>query len=218
MSTAALSHDHADHLGAPPATAKMGMVIFLVSEAMLFAGLIAGYIVLRGAVGGEWPPAGVPEGANIQLTFPPNFMNIVMIVNSAILISSSFALHFSEVQVAKHGKSGLPLLALTIVLGSIFLGVQAYEWMHLKHEGLWFPGGENGGSLFGVYGTTFFVTTGFHGLHVFVGLLLLVWCFLKQLFTRCYTPARHVSLNNVSLYWHFVDVVWIVVYLVLYVI
>jgi cytochrome c oxidase subunit 3 len=215
MSTAALTHAPTDHIGASPAASKMGMVIFLVSEAMLFAGLIAGYIVLRGAQGGAWPPEGAPD---IGLVFPPNFLNWVMIVNSAILITSSFTLHFSEVQIAKHGKSGLPMLALTILLGSIFLSVQAWEWLHLKHEGMWFPGGEHGGDLFGIYGTTFFVTTGFHGLHVFVGLLLLVWCFLKQLFTRCYSPARHVSLNNVSLYWHFVDVVWIVVYTALYVI
>ncbi len=217
MSTAALTHDHAEPEGASPATSKMGMVIFLISEAMLFAGLIAAYIVLRGPAS-VWPPEGAPD---IGLVFPPNLLNWVMIVNSVILISSSFALHFSEVQIAKHGKSGLPMLALTILLGSIFLSVQAWEWMHLKHEGMWFPGfgeGEHAGQLFGIYGTTFFVTTGFHGLHVFVGLLLLVWCFLKQLFTRCYTRERHISLNNVSLYWHFVDVVWIVVYFALYVV
>ncbi|MGC1481000.1 MAG: heme-copper oxidase subunit III [Chthoniobacterales bacterium] len=221
MSTAALTNDHTTPEGASPATAKMGMIIFLVSEAMLFAGLIAGYIVLRGTMGGEWPPAEVPEGANIGLQFPPTFMNWVMIVNSIILISSSFTLHFSEVQVAKHGKSGLALLGLTIILGTIFLCVQGWEWYHLKHEGMWFPTSSDDHhsySLYGVYGTTFFVTTGFHGFHVLVGILLLIWCFLKQLFTRCYTPARHVSLNNVSLYWHFVDVVWIFVYVVLYVV
>lgn len=216
MSTAALTHDHTTPEGASPATSKMGMVIFLASEAMLFASLIAAYIVLRGTA--EWPPEGAPD---IGLVFPPNLLNWIMIGNSILLISSSFTLHFAEVQVAKHGKSGLPLLALTILLGSIFISVQAWEWMHLRHEGMWFPTFSNEDhtyNLFGVYGTTFFVTTGFHGLHVFVGILLLIWCFLKQLFTRCYTPARHISLNNVSLYWHFVDVVWIVVYVTFYVI
>jgi len=219
MSTAAaLTSDHAESHGAPPATCKFGMIIFLLSEAMLFAGLIAGYIVLRGAVAGPWPPEGAPD---IGLTFPPSGLNLVMIANSIILISSSFALHFSEAAIIKRNKSGLGLLLLTMVLGAIFLSVQAWEWMHLKHEGMWFPsaeGGGHGGSLFGVYGTTFFVTTGFHGLHVFVGLLLLVWCFLRQLLTNCFTPARHAALANVSLYWHFVDVVWIVVYTALYVV
>jgi len=180
--------------------------MFLISEAMLFAGLIAGYIVLRTATPGDWPPAGAPD---IGITIPPSLLNWVMIINSGILIFSSFTLHAAEARIIKHGKSGLGLLGLTIVLGSIFLGVQAWEWAHLHHEGLWFD-------THGIYGSSFFVITGFHGMHVFVGLLLLVWCFLRQATTRCYNAQSHASLANVSLYWHFVDVVWIVVYVSLY--
>ncbi len=211
---AAPSHGH----GAPPATCRFGMTIFLLSEAMLFAGLIAGYIVLRGAHPGDWPPEGAPD---IGLTMPPSLLNWVMIANSAILISSSFAFHGAEVAIKNNGRSGLPWLLLTIVLGSIFLSVQAWEWFHLKHEGLWFPGvgdAHHAASLFGIYGTTFFVTTGFHGMHVFIGLLLILWCLLRQFFTRCFTPSAHSALDNVGLYWHFVDGVWIVVYTALYVI
>ena len=58
--------------------------------------------------------------------------------------------------------------------------------------------------------------TGFHGVHVFVGVLLILWCFLRQVFTRCFTPAHHVALENISLYWHFVDVVWLFLFAIVY--
>jgi len=184
------------------------MIMFLISEAMLFAGLIVTYIVLR--IGyGSWPPAGAPD-INLKLPHPTS-LNWVMIINSLILISSSLVFHQVEVSVKKKGKSGILPLMITILLGTIFLCVQGWEWHHLYSDGLWF-------NTFGVYGSCFFVTTGFHGMHVFVGLLLLTWCLLRQLFTRCFTPQRHVALDNVGLYWHFVDVVWIVVYTIFYVV
>lgn len=218
MSSAAISSSHeTEHHGAPPSTCRFGMIIFLLSEAMLFAGLIAAYIVVRGAHQGEWPPAGAPD---IGVQWPLTGLNIVMIVNSILLISSSFTFHFGEAAVKK-GKSGLPWLFVTIALGAVFLTVQGWEWMHLRHEGMWFPvfsNAEHQYHIFGIYGSTFFAITGFHGMHVFVGLMLILWCALKQLFTNCFTPQRHAALENVGLYWHFVDVVWIVVYTALYVI
>ncbi len=197
MSSAALTHDeHAGHASAPPHVAKFGMIMFLASEAMLFAGLIGGYIVLRLAQP-EWPPAGAPH-LPVLLTG----------INTIFLVTSSFTLHFAEVQVNK-GKTGLFLLLVTIGLGALFVGVQCYEWYHLHHEGLWF-------NTHGVYGSSFFVMTGFHGLHVIIGVLLIIWVFLRQLLTRCYTPTRHASLANVSLYWHFVDVVWLFLFSIVY--
>lgn len=208
MSSATLSHaESSEHHGAPPAVAKFGMIVFLVSEAMLFGGLIAGYIVLRLSHGEAWPP---PGAIDIGLTMPPSVLNWVMIVNTLILISSSFAFHAVE-NAVKKGKSGLFWLLLTIVLGVTFLSVQAWEWNHLRHEGMWFD-------TFGVYGSCFFVLTGFHGVHVCIGVLLITWCFLRQLCFRSFTPARHVALDNVGLYWHFVDVVWVFLYVILYVI
>lgn len=181
--------------------------MFLASEAMLFGGLIGAYIVLRLAQP-VWPPTGAPD---IGITWPLSSLNMVMIVNSLILIGSSFLFHAAEVSIKKHGKSGLGWLIATIVAGSIFLGVQAWEWMHLHHEGLWF-------NTHGVYGSCFFVMTGFHGLHVFIGVMLITWVFLRQLFTRCYHPQESTSLDNVGMYWHFVDVVWVFLYTILYVI
>lgn len=197
MSSAALTHDeHAGHASAPPHVAKFGMIMFLASEAMLFAGLIGAYIVLRLSVP-QWPPEGAP-------TLPVKLTGI----NTIFLVLSSFTLHYAEVQVNK-GKTGLFLMFVTILLGSLFVGVQCYEWYHLHHEGLWF-------NTHGVYGSSFFVMTGFHGMHVIVGVLLIIWVFLRQLLTRCYTPTRHASLANVSLYWHFVDVVWLFLFAIVY--
>jgi heme/copper-type cytochrome/quinol oxidase subunit 3 len=137
------------------------MLVFLASEAMLFAGLIGGYIVLRIAQGpGAWPPPGAPE---IGVKLPPTFLNLVMITNTVILLASSVTYHWGEVRMRKGG-SGLIGYGLTALFGTIFLGVQAWEWMHLKHEGMWF-------NSYGIYGSCFFTMTGFHGLHVFLGLL-----------------------------------------------
>lgn len=205
MSTAAITHDaHESHASAPPAVCKFGMIIFLISEGMLFAGLIAAYTVLRMSQSGfpwqenhAWPPGDLPH--------LPVFLTSI---NTIFLVSSSFTFHFSEVAVKK-GKSGLAWLFLTILLGATFVIIQGFEWTHLYHEGLWFDRG-------GVYGSSFFVITGFHGMHVAIGVLLIVWCFLRQVLTRCFTPARHVALENVALYWHFVDVVWLFLFTLLY--
>lgn len=207
MSSAALSYSFSDsldyleqeHQGAPPRVCKFGMIVFLLSEAMLFAGLIGGYIVLRLGCA-QWPP--LPE-------LPP-LPKVFTACNTIILICSSLAFHMVEVSV-KSGKTGRRWLFLTIVLGAIFLCGQAYEWTHLYHKGLWFH-------LGGVYGSSFFVLTGFHGAHVFIGVLLLVWCFLRQVFFKSFTQQHHVALDNVGLYWHFVDVVWVFLYTVLYLI
>lgn len=207
MTTAALAHDdaHAGHSHASPATSLFGMIIFLISEAMLFAGLLGGYFVLRWSengfpwqAGGAWPPEGVPVKLPILQTA----------MATVFLLSSSATYHLAEVAV-KRGRSGLGWLFATLALGSIFIGFQIYEWAHLHHEGLWFHTG-------GIYGSSFFIITGFHGLHVLIGLLLIVWVMGRQALTRCYTPQRHVSLANVGLYWHFVDVVWIFVFTLLY--
>jgi len=183
------------------------MILFLVSETMLFAGLIGAYIVLRWSLQAAWPPAGAP---NISLTRPPSFLNLVMLANTLILIASSLLLHRAGGVVKTRSTSGLFWMLTAMVAGGVFLGVQAWEWRHLQHEGLWF-------NTYGIYGSCFFVITGFHSFHILVGLLLMLWCFLKQLFTHCYTPEHTVSLDNVNLYWQFMTGAWIALYVILYV-
>ena len=196
MSTAALAAHETPH--APPRTAIFGMTLFLASEAMLFAGLIGGYVVLR-LSSPAWPPS--PEYPKLPV--------LLTGINTVFLIASSFTYHFAEVAVKK-GKKGLFWLGVTILLGSLFLAIQAYEWTHLYHEGLWFNKG-------GAYGSSFFLLTGFHGAHVAVGVLLILIAFFRQL-GGAYTAQNHTYLILAGMYWHFVDVVWIFLYSVLYLI
>jgi len=186
--------------------ARFGMIIFLASEAMLFAGLIAAYMILGAPqmLAGNWPPA-VPEGELPKLPI------LMTTINTVLLVLSSGTYHFAEVFIKKNrvGLCNLWLL-ISIVLGSTFLCVQAHEWYELKHEGLWFGTG-------GVYGSNFFILTGFHGLHVFVGVLLLTYSLLRGLLGH-FSADNHVFMENAGLYWHFVDVVWILVYLIIYII
>ena len=202
-------HDESEHR---PGLARFGMLVFLASEAMLFAGLIGAYIVLRIGEGAGWVPEGAP---NIGITFPPNFMNVVMLLNTVILVSSSFTYHWAEAAIKK-GQSGLGWMVVTSLFGAIFLGVQAYEWLHLKHLGMWFD-------TYGVYGSCFFVLTGFHGLHVFIGLLFVIGAMFRS-FKREMALGRGESLSGevetfeecTGLYWHFVDVVWVFLFAILY--
>ena len=97
---------------------------------------------------------------------------------------------------------------LTFLMGAFFIGGQIYEYANLVHEGL---------SLSSrAYGSVFYITTGFHGLHVAIGVALILWCFLRQVFTKCFTPSNHIALQNVALYWHFVDLVWVFVFTFFY--
>jgi cytochrome c oxidase subunit 3 len=197
MSTAALTaHDSPSDHHASQRTAVFGMTIFLASEAMLFAGLIAGYIVLR-LSSPAWPPS--PD--------LPKLPVVLTGINTVFLIASSFTYHAAEVAVKK-GKKGTAWLFLTVLLGSLFLCIQGYEWYHMHHEGLWFNKG-------GAYGSSFFVLTGFHGLHVLVGVLMIAWALIRQL-GGAYTAQSHTYLILAGMYWHFVDVVWLFLYSVLY--
>lgn len=177
-------------------TARFGMIIFLLSEAMLFAGLICGYIVLR--LGAEsWPPVGFQK-----------FPLPLTLINTAILVTSSGTYHWAE-GLIKKGKSGTFALFITLALGSVFLTLQGKEWFALKgEEHLWFNTG-------GIYGSCFFILTGFHGLHVFIGAILVALAWVRSLFGH-FTPERHTYLTLAGYYWHFVDVVWIGLVGVLY--
>ena len=199
----AIEHDHHAAPLTPPATCKLGMCIFLCSEALLFSGLITAYLVLRQAAG-SWPP---DFGDGIEL---PPMPKLLTGINTVILVSSSFVYHFAEVAVKK-GKSGAGWMLLSALMGATFVGVQCIEWTELYHEGLWFNKG-------GVYGSTFFTLTGFHGAHVCIGVLLILWCFFLQVTKGTFTAKRHVALENVGLYWHFVDVVWVLLFTILYLI
>ncbi|MEO6714860.1 MAG: heme-copper oxidase subunit III [Mycobacteriales bacterium] len=172
----------------------LGMVLFLASEVMFFAGLFGAYFSIR-ATAVDWPPVGL-EHLHWQL---PGFFTVVLVV-------SSFTLHLALNAIKRGNTSGLIMwTGVTIVLGAIFLAGQLYDYSTLDFT-----------IRDGVYGTTFFTLTGFHGAHVFGGLCYLV-IMLVRASTGQFTRHSHAAVEGASMYWHFVDVVWIVLFLILYV-
>lgn len=175
-----------------------GMVMFISSEIMLFGGLFAGYFYLRNQAA-IWPPEGIEHEIEVPIAA----------VLSAILISSSIAAHVGILGILNNNRTQFKIgMALAIVLGSIFIGGQIFEWFTLMDEGL------NAGS--GPYGATFYVITGFHGSHVIAGLLMLGVVLLRAVWND-FTPSRHRFAEAAVLYWHFVDVIWVFVFFTLYV-
>ncbi|HEY4684791.1 MAG TPA: cytochrome c oxidase subunit 3 [Dehalococcoidia bacterium] len=174
-----------------------GMVLFIASEIMLFGGLFAGYFYMRNQAD-AWPPEGVHE-----------LDALAGGILTAILVISGVIAHMGVVG-AKGGNHSLFILGIVgaIALGTIFIAGQAYEWFNLMDEGLT--------AKSGVYGSTFFVMTGFHGAHVIAGLAMLLVVFVRAL-SRDFTPTRHLFVDASVLYWHFVDVVWVFLYAILYV-
>jgi cytochrome c oxidase subunit III len=175
-----------------------GMVFFLASEAIFFANLIASYLYLRiraTGMGEPWPP----KGATLEVG--------LIIANTFILLSSSFPMHFAARSISKGNKRGLTInLILTIILGSTFLSIQAWEYTHADFT-----------PSTGVFGSTFFTLTGFHGAHVTAGVLFLLVCFFRSL-RGDFSKDRHFAVSAVEMYWHFVDIVWVVLFFVLYII
>ncbi len=174
-------------------TAKFGMKLFLASEFMLFAALFAAYIILRNS-GAIWlAPELVHHFSGLLNT---------ILINTAILVSSSVTYHFAESAI-EHGKSGVKWLFLTMAMGGYFVWGQYVEWMHLKHEGIWFD-------TEGQFGSLFFTITGFHGAHVLIGVLMIAYTMGRAMLGH-FSKHDHVFVKNVGYYWHFVDGVWIIV-------
>jgi cytochrome c oxidase subunit 3 len=176
---------------------KLGMWLFLAGDAMSFGGLIVGYGLLRHA-SSKWP---VPKDVlGINLTA---FMTFLLIVSSVWMVLALAAIQ--EGNKARFQK----FLGLVILGGALFLGCQAYEWTHLLGERLPELGISFTNNLFG---TTFFVLTGFHGMHV-TGGVIYNSCVLTAVSRGRYV-AKHVEIAG--LYWHFVDLVWILIFTFVY--
>jgi heme/copper-type cytochrome/quinol oxidase subunit 3 len=184
----------------PESWGKLGMWLFLAGDAMSFGALLAGYGALRFS-STDWPvPA---EKLGISLTA---FMTFLLICSSVTMVKGLAAIQQGD-------QAGLVRnLGLTILGGITFLGMQAYEWTHLIHGGLTLTGNPWGSPLFG---TTFFVLTGFHGMHVFSGVVYLI-CILVGATRGTYSPTNYTPVEIAALYWHFVDLVWILVFTFVY--
>jgi heme/copper-type cytochrome/quinol oxidase subunit 3 len=169
-----------------------GMIFFITSEALIFANIIAAYLYLEIRNGSWHLPTDI----------------LLPLVNTIILISSSFPAHWAGRSIAKGNQRNMKIgLLLTIILGSIFLGGQVYEY-----SGLF---GQNFTPQATVFGSSFFTLTGFHGLHVTVGVLFLLICLIRAL-RGDFTAKKHFVVQAGEMYWHFVDGVWIFVFSLVY--
>src|SRR5881409_2180128 len=186
-----------------PGWGKLMMWVFLCSDAMSFAGLLAAYGAVR-LGSSDWP---VPA---THLDVP------LTAVNTFILICSSVTM-VKALSAIRHGsrKGLLGFLAGTMLGGSIFLVIQAYEWTHLIHEGMSIQA--NPWGINSLFGATFFILTGFHGCHVLSGVIYLLCIFIRAS-QGAYTPETYSSVEIAGLYWHFVDLIWILVFTFVYLI
>lgn len=195
---------------------RYGMVLFIASEVMFFAawfwayfnvslfpgvtegfaGAVTGQVERSAMIGAAWPPAGLQ-------TFNPwhlPFLNTVILLTSGATVTwAHHALQHGDRRGTRNG------LILTVALGLLFTGVQAYEY---SHAAFGFSGN--------VYGATFFMATGFHGFHVIVGTIFLAVCLFRVMAGQM-TPKQHFGFEAAAWYWHFVDVVWLFLFSVIYV-
>ncbi|OLT10870.1 cytochrome B [Pseudonocardia sp. CNS-139] len=178
---------------------SVGTIVWLSSELMFFAGLFAIYFTARAQnpPGETWPPH--PTELNVPYA----------LVVTIILVASSFTCQFGVFAAERGDVFGLRRwYVLTLVMGTAFVVGQAYEYFQLaSHEGLTLSSS--------AYGTVFYLTTGFHGLHVTGGLIAFVYLLIRTTLSK-FTPQQATAAIVVSYYWHFVDVVWIGLFSVIY--
>ena len=174
----------------------LGMFLFIGSEIMLFGAFFSVYFFTRvvGQRYDEWPPP------------PYEFPKYVAFVNTCILVTSSFTIHWALQAIKRGNRAGLQAgLVLTLLLGSTFLITQLVEYSRIGFA-----------PHTGAFASCFFGLTGLHGAHVFVGLTILLFMTIRA-FRGHFDPAHHHGVEIGGIYWHFVDVMWIVVYFTVYI-
>ena len=200
----AVAHAHA-HEHPPTANVSsrvdarlLGIYLFIASEVMLFGSFFTAYFFARVIVNPEtWPPA--------EFELPV----YLALLNTIILVTSSFTMHWALQSIKRNYRTGLIAgLTLTFLLGLTFLLIQAREYTRL---------GFGPGDL--AFGSAFYGLTGLHGAHVFVGLNLLLYALIRSLRGHFGPePHAHLGVEIPGIYWHFVDVMWIVVYTTVYIV
>ncbi|MGR4866638.1 cytochrome c oxidase subunit 3 [Caulobacter sp. LARHSG274] len=208
-----------DHTPVVSIGLRYGMVLFIASEVMFFVAwfwiffemalfhhhrTLSGIEEVRTAWA-TWPPAGVEAVSPWHL---PLVNTLTLLLSGTTITWSHHALQQGDRNGAKWG------LILTILLGALFTTIQIYEYSHINHEHLFYS---EAAANSGLYGSTFFLATGFHGFHVFVGTLFLIVCLIR-LMNGAFTPKQHFGFEAAAWYWHFVDVVWLFLFAFVYVI
>jgi cytochrome c oxidase subunit 3 len=197
-----LAHEHDEHHGPPAAHHSsrveaqfLGMLLFIISEIMLFGAFFTAYFFLRVVANDPWPAQGT------------HLPKLVAGINTAILVSSSFTIHWALEGARRGNRTAMRAgLVTTFLLGLTFLTVQINEYVHIgfaPHDS--------------AQGTIFYCLTGLHGAHVFVGLNLLLFATIRA-FRGHFTPKEHRGVEVPGIYWHFVDIMWLVVYSTVYLI
>jgi cytochrome c oxidase subunit III len=204
MEAASLAHaigeEHA-HAGPPPANSSsrvdrqlLGMLLFIISETMVFAAFFTAYFFIRVAEGDPWPAPGT------QLPVIPT------LINTAILVSSSFTMHWAQTGIRKGNRNALKAgMLTTFLLGATFLFLQVNEYIHLGFA-----------PQDAAQQTIFYSLTGLHGAHVVVGLILLLIVNIRS-FRGHYSSEQHRGVEVPGIYWHFVDIMWIIVFVTVYI-
>jgi cytochrome c oxidase subunit 3 len=191
-----------DHHHGPPEANRssrvdpqmLGMLLFIISEVMVFGAFFTAYFFIRVVNGDTWPAQG------------DELPKLVAGFNTAILLSSSVTLHWTSVAAKVNNRLAMKAgIFTTFLLGLSFLFIQINEYVHIGFS----PSSSAQASIF--YGLT-----GLHGAHVFIGLLLL-FIVMVRIFRGHFTPEHHDGIEVPGIYWHFVDVMWVVVYLTVYI-
>jgi len=168
----------------------VGVMIWLGSELMFFSGLFAAFFTIRANTVGPWPPVGTD-------------LDVVRAgIFTLILVSSSFTMQYAVFQTEwRRRRSAQIWIGVTIFLGAAFLVNQLFEW--LFNTTRWYTNS---------YGSLFYIMSGLHGLHVFVGLVAMTFLLLRMRGTIGGDPGELAAVQAVSYYWHFVDIVWVGLY------
>lgn len=196
--TAGLAHDSTGGISNP----VLGMLLFITSEVMFFAGLFAAYFSVR-ANAPHWPPIDPSTNEAFHVDMFP-----LVLPATILLILSSFTCQFAVWSIRRNDRTAfLRNMAVTVVIGVVFLIMQLTDYSIL--------GGENVTLASGTFGTTYFTLTGFHGAHVFGGVIMLSVVLYRGLAGQ-FSARHHDAVEAASLYWHFVDVVWILLFSLLY--
>ena len=193
---------HAEHHDHPPEANRssraepqtLGMLLFIISEVMIFGAFFTAYFFIRVGEGNPWPAHGTKLPVEVAG------------VNTAILVSSSFTMHWAQTAIKKGNRFALKAgMLTTFLLGATFLFVQINEYANIG-----FAPQDHAQQ------TIFYSLTGLHGCHVFIGLLLLLFVNIRA-FKGHYSPEEHRGVEVPGIYWHFVDIMWIIVYTTVYI-
>jgi len=199
---------------------RYGMILFIASEVMFFAAFFWVFFEMSLFPGQRGDLSAIEEVRTAWSTWPPQGVETLdpwhlPLVNTLTLLLSGTTVTWAHHALQTGDRRGAKIgLALTVVLGVLFTAIQAYEYGEILHENLFFSEEAINGRL---YGSIFFMATGFHGFHVLIGTLFLAVCLIRLMVGQ-FTPEKHFGFEAAAWYWHFVDVVWLFLFAFVYVI